>query len=183
VAVVNAEEMKRSDLAGGSRTGSRTTPDAIARARHESRNNGDGVLHLFPSPNHRSVPPAHSLVTPSHALLPGRRRRLDVIGPLAVEKRRREDRDGRNLAGAAADGGNVAGAGEVAEIVGAEGGGNGTRGGELRVESFELLVLVHNGGVVVVEGREWRPGGRKRSEETIKGAERREEKATRVRKM
>lgn len=70
--------------------------------------------------------PSHSLVSPSDALVPGRRR---------------ENRDGRNLAGAAADGGNVAGAGEVPEIVGGGNGGAGTGGGELGVESFELLVL------------------------------------------
>jgi len=90
------------------------------------------------------VSPTHSLVTPSDALLP-HRRRLAVIEPCTMQRRlRREYRlgncDRRNLPGAAADRGNVAGAVEVPEIFGAECGGNdgaGAGGRELRVQSFE----------------------------------------------
>jgi len=153
MAVVNAEEMNGRDLAGGSGAGSGTTADVIARTRHESRNNCHGVLHLFPSPNHRSVSPTHSLVTPSDALLP-HRRRLAVTESRAVQRRRREyrlgDRGRRNLAGATTDRGNVAGAVEVPEILGAECGGNdgaGAGGRELRVESFEWVVLLHSSAV------------------------------------
>jgi len=143
MAVVNAEEMNGSDLAGGSGAGSGTAAEVIARARHESRNNCHGVLHLFPPPNHRSASPTHSLATPSDALL-SHRRSLAVIKPCAVQRRRREyrlgDCDRRNLTGAAADGGNVGGAVEVPEIFDAECGGNdgaGYGGRELRVESLE----------------------------------------------
>lgn len=185
VAVVNAEEVNGSDLAGGSGAGSRTTADVIAGVGHESRNNGDGVLHLFPPPNHRSVSPAHSLVTPPHALLPHHRHRHG-LGILSIGRgahRRRKNRpahrDGRNLAGAAAHRGNVAGAIDVTEIVRAKHGGNArTRAGgrQLGVDSFELPILLqrfHNSDSAVV---------RERSQETIKGEERTGEEVTRVRK-
>ena len=118
VAVVNAEEMKGRDLGGGLGAGSRTTADVAARTGHESRNYGNRILHLFSSPNHRSMSPTHYLVLLPHALLPHRRRHRNLHHltrrRAAKQRWHKNSVGGRNLAGAAADRGNVAGAGDAA---------------------------------------------------------------------
>lgn len=100
MAVVDAEEMNGGDLGRGFGTGGRTTAHVIACARHEARNHSDGVLHLSPSPNHRSEAPSHSLVVPPDALGPRHRHSQLVSGQeRPVHQTRHQQR--RNLAGAA----------------------------------------------------------------------------------
>lgn len=178
VAVVNAEEMNGTDLAGGSRTGSSTTADVIASAWHESRNNSDGVLHLFPSSNHWSMSPTHSLVIYSYAPLPHygrhhnllRRGRFVFVSFIGHSYQRRCKNhsvhcERWNFAWTATDRGNVAGTVEVTEIVSAENGGNAWSGASwslIRVDSFKFRIWIvqrfHNGAVI-----EWeREGGGRR---------------------
>lgn len=131
MAVVDAEEMDGGDLSGGSRSWCRTTADVIARARHEPRDNRHGVLHLSPSPNHRSEPPGHSLVVPPHTLLSRRYRHRRLPSASAAVACRSRILHPRNhglcyngseiLAGAAASDGYVtAGASGAASVFSAE---------------------------------------------------------------
>lgn len=146
VAVVNAEEVNGRDLAGGFGARSRTSSDAIAGEGHKPWNNSNSVLHLLPPSNHRRKSPTNSLVVPSDALVPPR---PGVFrGERSKQLRRRHcigDHKARNVAGAGAEDGNVAGAGGAAGIFGAEYEGSGSRTGsgesQLGVDSVELQVV------------------------------------------
>lgn len=89
----------------------------IATLRHEPGDDRHGILHLPPPPDYRCKPPAHSLVVPPDAFLPRRRRRNLLRGRIAgcgglrqPRNRRLKHQNSRNLAGAVARHGDVAGA-------------------------------------------------------------------------
>ena len=115
--IIDAEEMDGRNLRRGSGTGSRTTTKVIARARHESRPDGNGVLHLLPSTNHGSEPPAYCSIIPSSTLVLPRRQYRQLVaqrnGIYEPGDHRFLDDRGRNLAGTSGDVARTSGASRI----------------------------------------------------------------------